>query len=64
MKKKELSAITSEAELMESADLDESGRVIRAEIPWSRKGQNKMPALENTLDTPSGRQDRRRPGER
>ena len=46
---KELSATTSEAELIESADLDESGRVIRAEIPWSRKGHNMTPALENTI---------------
>jgi len=36
-------------ELIKSADLDESGRVIRAEIPWSRKGQSKMPTLENTI---------------
>ena len=48
-KLKDLSATTSEAELMASADLDESGRVIRAEIPWSRKGQNIRPALENTI---------------
>jgi hypothetical protein len=46
---KELSATTSDAELIESADLDESGRVIRAEIPWSRKGHNMTPALENTI---------------
>jgi hypothetical protein len=48
-KLKDLSATTSEAELMASAKLDESGRVIRAEIPWSRKGQNMTPALENTI---------------
>ncbi len=48
-KLKDLSATTSEAELMESAELDESGRVIRAEIPWSRKGQNMTPALENII---------------
>jgi len=48
-KLKDLSATTSEAELIESADLDESGRVIRVEIPWSRKGQNMTPALENTI---------------
>ena len=34
---------------MEFADLDESGRVVRAEIPWSRKGSKKTPALENTI---------------
>jgi hypothetical protein len=33
-KLKDLSATTSEAELMESAELDESGRVVRAEIPY------------------------------
>jgi hypothetical protein len=37
------------AEQMEFADLDESGRVIRAEIPWSRKGPNSTPALENKI---------------
>jgi hypothetical protein len=44
-----LSVINSEAELREAADLDESGRVIRAEIPWSRKGHNKNAALDSTL---------------
>jgi hypothetical protein len=48
-KLKDLSATTSEAELRLSADLDESGRVIRAEIPWNRKGHSLTPALENTI---------------
>jgi hypothetical protein len=46
---KNLSATVGEAELMESANLDESGRIVRAEIPWSRKGPKKTPALENTI---------------
>ena len=46
---KVLSVINSEAELREAADLDESGRIIRVEIPWDRKGHNKNPALDNTL---------------
>ena len=46
---KNLSVTVGEAELRESADLDESGRVVRAEIPWSRKGSKKTPALENTI---------------
>ena len=46
---KVLSEISSEKELRETADLDESGRVIRAEIPWSRKGQNMAAAMDNTV---------------
>jgi hypothetical protein len=46
---KVLSEISSEAELREAADLDESGRIIRAEIPWSRKGQNMTAALDNKI---------------
>lgn len=46
---KNLSATAGEAELRQSADLDESGRIVRAEIPWSRKGSKKTPALENTI---------------
>jgi hypothetical protein len=46
---KALSAINSEKELHAGADLDKSGRIIRVEIPWSRKGRNKKTALENTL---------------
>jgi len=46
---KVLSEIGSETELRETADLDESGRLIRAEIPWCRKGQNMAAAVDNTL---------------
>jgi len=46
---KTLSAINSEVELRAAAELDESGRIIRVEIPWSRKGHNKKTALDNTL---------------
>jgi hypothetical protein len=46
---KVLAEINSETELRETADQDESGRVIRAEIPWSRKGQNKTTAFDNTV---------------
>jgi hypothetical protein len=46
---KVLAEISSETELRETADQDESGRLIRAEIPWSRKGQNKTAAIDNTL---------------
>ncbi len=46
---KVLSVVNSEAELRAAADLDESGRMIRAEIPWSRKGQNMTAALDNTI---------------
>ncbi|MDB4442365.1 SEC-C domain-containing protein [bacterium] len=46
---KVLAEIISETELRETADQDESGRIIRAEVPWSRKGQNKTAAMENTV---------------
>jgi hypothetical protein len=46
---KVLSIINSETELRGAAELDESGRIIRAEIPWSRQGHNKNAALDNTL---------------
>jgi hypothetical protein len=46
---KVLSEISSETELRETADLDESGRIIQAEIPWSRKGQNMTAAMDNTV---------------
>jgi hypothetical protein len=46
---KALSAINSEAELRRAAVMDETGRIIRAEIPWSRKGHNKNAELDSTL---------------
>jgi hypothetical protein len=46
---KALSVINSEAELRGAADFDESGQIIRVEIPWSRKGYNKNAALDSTL---------------
>jgi hypothetical protein len=46
---KALSVMSSEAELRGAADRDESGRIIRVEIPWSRQGHNKNAALDNTL---------------
>jgi hypothetical protein len=46
---KALSVINSEAELRGAADFDESGRIIRVEIPWDRKGYNKNAALDSTL---------------
>jgi hypothetical protein len=46
---KALSVINSEAELRGAADFDESGQIIRVEIPWSRKGHNKNTALDSTL---------------
>jgi len=46
---KALSVINSEAELRGAADFDESGQIVRVEIPWSRKGYNKNAALDSTL---------------
>ena len=46
---KVLAEISSETELRETADQDESGRIIRAEVPWSRQGQNKTAAMDNTV---------------
>jgi hypothetical protein len=46
---KALSVMSSESELRGTADLDESGRIIRIEIPWSRQGHNKHAAMNNTL---------------
>ena len=46
---KALSVMSSESELRGAADFDESGRIIRVEIPWSRQGHNKNAALDNTL---------------
>jgi len=44
-----LSVINSETELRDTADFDESGQIIRVEIPWGRKGHKKSAALDNTL---------------
>jgi hypothetical protein len=46
---KVLAEISSETELRETADQNESGRIIRAEVPWSRQGQNKTAAMDNTV---------------
>jgi hypothetical protein len=46
---KALSIINSEAELREAAELDKSGRIMRVEIPWGRKGHKKNAALDNTI---------------
>jgi hypothetical protein len=46
---KALAVIAREEELRGDADLDESGRVMRVEIPWSHKGRNKKTAMDNTL---------------
>jgi hypothetical protein len=46
---KALSVIDSEADLREDADLDGSGRIIRVEIPWGRRGHKKNAALDNTI---------------
>jgi len=46
---KVLSVINSGTELREAADLDESGRIIRVDIPWSRMGHKKNAALDNTI---------------
>jgi hypothetical protein len=46
---KVLSEISSDTELREAADLDESGQIIRVEIPWCRKGHNKNAAIDSTL---------------
>ncbi len=48
-KLKGLSVISSEAELRGAAELDESGRIIRVDIPWSRLGHKKNMALDNTI---------------
>jgi hypothetical protein len=44
-----LSVTNSAAELREAAELSESGRIIRVEIPWDRKGHKNNPALDNTI---------------
>jgi hypothetical protein len=35
--------------LREEADLDESGRILRVEIPWTRKNSSKKAKLDNTV---------------
>jgi hypothetical protein len=46
---KALSVINSEQQLRATTDLDESGRIMRVEIPWTRSGRNKKTAMDNTL---------------
>ena len=46
---KTLSVIESADELREEADLDESGRILRVEIPWTRKNSSKKAKLDNTV---------------
>jgi hypothetical protein len=46
---KTLSVIDSADELRREADLDESGRIVRVEIPWTRKNSSKNARLDNTV---------------
>ena len=46
---KTLSVIDSADELRGEADLDESGRIMRVEIPWTRKNSSKKARLDNTV---------------
>lgn len=44
-----LCTVEDEETLRSMATLDEGGRVIKAEIPWSRPGHKKSNALDNTI---------------
>jgi len=44
-----LCTVEDETTLRSMATLDESGKVIKAEIPWSRPGHKKSKALDNTI---------------
>ncbi|MBW2251040.1 MAG: DUF2384 domain-containing protein [Deltaproteobacteria bacterium] len=44
-----LSAVEDEKTLRTSATIDDKGRVIKAEIPWSREGHKASSALDNTV---------------
>jgi hypothetical protein len=46
---KMLSVIENADELRGEADLDESGRILRVEIPWTRKNSSKKAKLDNTV---------------
>jgi hypothetical protein len=46
---KVLSEVSSDMELRDTANLDESGQIIRVEIPWCRKGHHKNAAIDSTL---------------
>ena len=46
---KELSVIDCEAEMRADAELDESGNIMWAQIPWSRTDQNLTTMIDNTV---------------
>ena len=46
---KSLSVTNSEGELRREAALDKAGRVMRVEIPWSRKNRSKKAVPDNTV---------------